>query len=124
MTPTRTVKAIALLARRPEWTRDQFIVHYENVHVPLVRRAFPQIRRYRRNFVDSGTMLPPGGQGPGFDVLTEMWFDSRADYDAMLAAHADPAVGGPVAEDAVRFIDMDKTIQFLVDLRGDTDTPV
>lgn len=37
----------------------------------------------------------------------------------MLAAHADRDVGGPVREDADAFIDMAKTVQFLVAVHGD-----
>ena len=112
------LKAIALLTRNADFSREQFIEHYEHTHVPLILRSFPQIREYRRNFVDlSHVLRAPGITEPSFDVITEMWFDDRAGYDEMLAAHADPAIGGPVAADANLFLDMSKTVQFLVDLR-------
>ena len=109
------LKAIALLTRRADVPHAQFIAHYEHTHVPLILRSFPQIREYRRNFVDlSDVRRAPGVADPPFDVITEMWFDDKKGYEQMLAAHADPAVGGPVAEDADRLLDMSKTIQFLV----------
>ncbi|MCL2535616.1 MAG: EthD domain-containing protein [Nocardiaceae bacterium] len=109
-------KAVALLARKSELTREQFVEHYETVHVPLILRSFPQIKEYRRNFVDlTDSVRAPGVADPIFDVITEMWFEDRAGYDAMLAAHADPAIGGPVAQDANLFLDMSKTLQFVVD---------
>ena len=112
------LKAIALLTRRADVPHAQFIAHYEHTHVPLILRSFPQIREYRRNFVDlSDVRRAPGVADPPFDVITEMWFDDRAGYDEMLAAHADPAIGGPVAADANLFLDMSKTIQFVVDMR-------
>ncbi|MGF7121626.1 EthD domain-containing protein [Rhodococcus sp. BE178] len=111
-------KAVALLARKSELTREQFVEHYETVHVPLILRSFPQIKKYRRNFVDlTDSVRAPGVADPSFDVITEMWFEDRAGYDAMLAAHADPAIGGPVAEDANLFLDMSRTLQFIVDER-------
>ena len=109
------IKAVALLARKPTLSREQFIEHYEQVHAPLVARSFPQIRKYRRNFIDPSHVIAASGEtAPTFDVITEMWFDDKKGYEQMLAAHADPAVGGPVAEDADRLLDMSKTIQFLV----------
>ncbi|MGO4200996.1 EthD domain-containing protein [Rhodococcus sp. TAF43] len=111
-------KAVALLARKPELTREQFIEHYETVHAPLILRSFPTLKAYRRNFVDlTDSIRAPGVADPSFDVITEMWFEDRAGYDAMLAAHADPAIGGPVAEDANLFLDMSRTLQFIVDER-------
>lgn len=112
------VKVIALLTRKPDVAHRDFIEHYERVHVPLILRSFPQIVGYRRNFVDlSGVLRAPGVADPAFDVITEMWFEDRRTYDEMLAAYADPAIGGPVTEDANQFLDMSKTIQFVVDER-------
>lgn len=111
------LKAVALLTRKADYSREEFIDHYERIHAPLILRSFPQIRHYRRNFLDHSNVLrAPDVTGPSFDVITEMWFEDRAGYDEMLNAHADPAIGGPVAEDADLFLDMSKTIQFLVEM--------
>lgn len=112
------LKAIALLTRKSELTREEFIEHYERSHVPLILRSFPQIVECRRNFVDlTDARRMPGVPDPGFDCITEMWFKDRTGYEERLAMHADPAVGGPLSEDANQFIDMSKTIQFVVDVR-------
>lgn len=116
------LKAVALLTRNADFSREDFIDHYERVHAPLILRSFPQIRAYRRNFVElSDVLKAPGVALPSFDVITEMWFDGRAGYEEMLAAHADPLIGGPVATDAALFLDMSKTIQFVVDVRESGD---
>ena len=113
------IKAIALLTRRTDLTRAEFIDHYENSHAPLIRRLLPQIRDYRRNFVDlAGAVRAPGVPDPGFDVITEFWFDDRAGYDAMLATYAQPEICAQIEADEIRFLDRDKTIQFLVDELG------
>ena len=112
------IKAIALLARKPELTHAEFVSYYENNHSKLIRRLLPQIRDYQRNYIDRDSMAGSAtAADPDFDVITEFWFDDRAGYDAMLAAHADPTIGGPVAADANLFLDMSKTLQFVVDER-------
>lgn len=112
------LKVIALLTRNPNLTREQFIEHYESIHAPLILQSFPQIRKYRRNFVNlTDTRRAPGVPNPTFDVLTEMWFESRETYSEMLAAHGDPAIGGPVGADANELFDMSQTMQFMVDVR-------
>ncbi|WP_024794395.1 EthD domain-containing protein [Tomitella biformata] len=113
------IKAIALLTRRAGLTRAEFIDYYENSHAPLIRRLLPQIREYRRNFVDlEGALRAPGVPDPTFDVITELWFDDRAGYAAMLATHGQPEIRAQIEADEARFLDRGKTIQFLVDEAG------
>jgi hypothetical protein len=113
-------KVMALLARRPDLSRDAFIDYYETSHVPLIRSHFDTIVEYRRSFVDlTGAILADGVAPPDFDVVTELWFADRAGYESMLAAHAIPAIGQAIAADEANFMDRGKTRFFVVDERAE-----
>lgn len=73
---------IILLARRhPDLSMDQFIDHYENVHVPLALETMPAIS-YSRTYIEHG-IAPFGAQyiAPDCDVIVEMAFKTRGDYE-------------------------------------------
>jgi uncharacterized protein (TIGR02118 family) len=117
----RMFKVIALIARRPDMTREQFLDYYANNHVKLVWRVFPWTADYRRNFIDlKQSILSPGVAAPDFDSITEMWFDDRAGYDRMLDAHAQPELDAVMKADEGRFMDRTKTRFFIVDEYGAT----
>jgi hypothetical protein len=114
-------KVIALIARRTDMTREQFVEYYANNHVKLVWRVFPWTADYRRNFIDlSQSILAPGVAQPDFDSITEMWFDDQAGYDRMLDAHAQPELDATMKVDEGRFMDRNKTRFFIVDEHGAT----
>ncbi len=100
-------------------SRDEFIRHYETSHVPLALRLFPTIARYQRNYVDlKGAIIALETAPPDFDSITELWFETRADYEAMLAANADPDIGRQIARDEDMFLDRGKTRFFVVEETG------
>jgi uncharacterized protein (TIGR02118 family) len=110
---------IALLAKKPGMPHEDFVRYYETRHVPLIRSCFQGIRDYRRNFISlDGAIMAPGMAAPDFDVVTELWFDDRAAYEAMLAAHGRPDVGGRIAEDEENFLDRSRTRFFVVEERS------
>jgi len=114
-------KVIALITRRPDMTREQFLEYYANNHVKLVWRVFPWTADYRRNFIDlSQSIISPGLPAPDFDSITEMWFHDRAGYDRMLDAHAAPELDAVMKADEGRFMDRTKTRFFIVDEYGAT----
>jgi uncharacterized protein (TIGR02118 family) len=105
------LKAVVLLKRKQGLTPEQFIHHYENNHVPLVRRLLPSIGRYVRNYL-SDTSLSAARQAGGadsprpyFDVITELWFEDRAAYDRFITALNDPDTSRRLQEDEERFLD-------------------
>jgi len=57
---------------------------------------------------------------PDFDWITEIWFRNREAYDAMLAAHANPSIGGQIDRDEENFLDRTKTRFFIVEEHGTT----
>ena len=114
-------KVIALIARRTDMTREQFVEYYANNHVKLVWRVFPWTADYRRNFIDlSQSIMAPGVTTPDFDSITEMWFDDRAGYDRMLNTHAQPELDATMKADEGRFMDRTKTRFFIVNEHGAT----
>jgi hypothetical protein len=106
------LKAIVLLKSKPGLTREQFINHYENNHVPLVRKLLPSIGRYVRNYlsrdsVSAGRQEVSAGAAPEpyFDVITELWFENQPAYDRFIADLHDPATSRALQEDEERFLD-------------------
>jgi uncharacterized protein (TIGR02118 family) len=112
-------KVIVLVTRKPGMSKADFIHHYENVHVPMVRRFFPQLIDYRRNYVElDGAMIFEGAAAPDFDSVTEMWFNDRAGYEELAAANDDPVKGPQLALDAELFMDTTKTRLLVVEEKG------
>jgi hypothetical protein len=111
-------KVIALLSIKPGLSRTELIDYYETRHAPLIWSKFPWIVEYRRNFVDlEGAIIAPAASNPDFDVVTELWFEDRAGYDRMLAAHAIPEIGQAIADDEAHCFDRAKTRFFVVEER-------
>jgi len=109
-------KVISLLAKRPDITREAFIAYYETTHAPLIRKLFPWIVDYRRNFVDlTGAIFGARATPPDFDVVTEIWFKDRQEYDRMLAEYAKPGIGDVIAADESNFLDSSRTRFFVVE---------
>jgi hypothetical protein len=112
-------KAIAFLTRKPGMPQKDFVDYYENQHSKLIWSLFPWIVEYRRNFIDmKDAIMAPAAPALDFDVVTELWFADRSGYDKMLAAHANPEVGGAVARDEENCFDRTKTRFFAVEERG------
>ncbi|WP_137724840.1 EthD domain-containing protein [Prescottella subtropica] len=110
------ITAVALLARRPDLSHEQFVDYYENNHAKLIRSLLPQIRGYRRNYLDHGSRIG-AADAPGFDVISEFVFDDRAAYDDMPATHARPEVKAVIEADEENFLDRARTRMYLVDTR-------
>jgi hypothetical protein len=109
-------KAMALLTIRPDLTHDQLVDYYENHHAKLIWSLFPWIVEYRRNFIDlEGSIFAPAAAKLDFDVVTELWFKDRGDFDRMLDAHANPEIGQAVANDEANCFDRSKTRFFAVE---------
>lgn len=110
-------KCIALLRRKAGLSRDELIHYYETRHAPLIKSLLPEIRDYRRNFVDAAA-YGRFGEAPEFDVVTELWFDDRASYEAFIARCAEPEVARKIAEDEENVFDRSATRLFVVEEHG------
>jgi hypothetical protein len=80
-------KQLCLLTRKPGMAMDDFIDAYENGHAKLMAPMMPLARRYLRRYV-TPEMNAVSQTVPevGFDCLTEIWWDSREDFEAGMAA--------------------------------------
>ena len=108
------IKAVVFLKRKQGMSREAFIEHYEQRHVPLVRRLLPTIGKYARNYMpESLRSVSEGRQGgaatsapvPYFDVITEIWFDDQPSYDQFIADLKNPQKSKDLQEDEERFLD-------------------
>jgi uncharacterized protein (TIGR02118 family) len=92
---TPGVKWLLFVRRRPELDRDAFVAHWHGVHVPLVLDALPALRRY----VTHPFERQLGSEGPAWDGMAALWFESRE------AARAGLRSAGPATDaDTARFI--------------------
>jgi hypothetical protein len=80
------LKQITLLKRRPGMNRAEFIDYYENHHSKLGERFLHRALRYQRRYVQP-EVNPITGEAVelDFDVVMELWWASRADFDATMA---------------------------------------
>ena len=65
-------KAIIFLTRKPELTHEEFVAWWYGDHAPMAA-ALPGVRRICFNDVATGEPV---------DGVSELWFDSQADFDA------------------------------------------
>ena len=112
-------KCIALLRRRPDISKEEFIDYYENKHSVLMASLLPGILEYRRNYIDpEGAYIYWDAAPLDFDVVTELWFADRAAYDKMAATAADPEIARRIAEDEENLFDRGYTRMFVVEEKG------
>lgn len=117
------IKLVALFKFKPGLAREEGIAYYEERHVPLILELFPDhFVDYRRNYFMLDQLVVPdhvdaAPPPPISDMMTELWFESRKRYEAMIAAMGDPAIGDRVAADEANFLDRASMTMFLVDER-------
>ncbi len=81
-------KAMILLKRSPTKTHAEFAQWWLDQHRPLAQQL-PKVRRAIFNLADEET----AGQ---YDGVSELWFDSREDFEAAYASE----IGKKVAADS------------------------
>lgn len=111
------LKMIALMRRKSGTTLEQFREYYETRHAPLAMSFF-NFERYERNFIVPESL--GGGKDeavPSFpyDVVTQMWFRDRADYDRMIEDVRTSDKGDRLKADEENFLDRSSITVFLVE---------
>ena len=86
-------KAVILLTRRADMTHDEFVRWWLDEHATLAS-TLPGVRRVVFNVVDEGH-----DEG-GVDGVSELWFDSRSDFEAAYATE----VGKATAADSLAHV--------------------
>jgi uncharacterized protein (TIGR02118 family) len=110
-------KMMVLLRRKPNMSMQDFIEYYETRHAPMARELLPEIREYRRNYV-LNTGPRSNGPGPGFDVVTEMYFDSAAAAEGMYdRLQKDPELSRRFREDEAQLFDTSSFTTLTLDER-------
>lgn len=92
-TVTSTNKSLGILSRRADLSREYFQGYYETSHAPLGMSHYP-FAKYVRNHVR-------GEADPGFDTISEFWFDRQAAENGF-----DPVRSGAILDpDEMKFMD-------------------
>ncbi|MFO8101034.1 MAG: EthD domain-containing protein [Dehalococcoidia bacterium] len=104
------IKTLSLMKRKAGISREEFVSHYEEVHVPLSLNLLPWFRHYARNHFTK--LVTPGEFG--FDCLSQFWFDSLED-PVKLMEFVQSDDGLPIREDEQKFLDTSATTPFLVE---------
>lgn len=109
------LKLMIFIKKKDGITFSEFVDHYEKSHAPLISRHLSEyFTDYRRNFINhddeynfEGTFDRPGDlkAPPAFDVITEIWFDSRSDLVEMYKVLRTPEIALEVAQDEEKFMD-------------------
>ncbi len=80
-------KAMILLSRREDMTPEDFRRWWMEEHRPLAVQL-PRLRRMVVNIVEGGR------DESGIDGVSELWFDTQADFEAAYATEIGKAVAG------------------------------
>jgi hypothetical protein len=101
-------KVLAFVKRKPGMSHDEFRSYYETHHAPLIADVAPITGTYRRNFLEQADSVNVGAEDLDFDVVTEMEFADRAEYERWFAALTAPGALERVQADEANFIDRQK----------------
>jgi ketosteroid isomerase-like protein len=73
------LKVMLMMKRKPGLSLEEFIDHYERVHVPLALTNARNLVHYERHYLRPGRFVPFGAEviEPEYDVITELWYDSK-----------------------------------------------
>ena len=89
-------KQICFFRKRDDMTAEEFLDYYENQHSQLSarigkKRAIAAATRYvRRYLVPEKNPVTGEVHDPGYDCIMEIWWNSRADFEASQEALRQP----------------------------------
>ena len=100
------LKQVTLLKRKPGLSRAEFIDYYEQRHSKLAEPFLWRAKRYQRRYVEP-CVNPITGEAAelDFDVVMEIWWASRADFDVTMAEIGDSDVRMLLWEDEEKLFD-------------------
>jgi hypothetical protein len=101
-------KVLAFVKRKPGLRHDEFRNYYETRHAALIAAVAPITGTYRRNFLEQADPVNVGAEDLDFDVVTEMEFADRAQYERWFALLTAPGILERVQADEANFIDRQK----------------
>lgn len=115
------VKIIGILKRKDGLSPEAFLQAYEEVHVPRALRLIrlngaPLLAGYIRNYPlpEAQARVTSSLMDTSFDVMTELWFWTHADYDRFIALRSDPDIARELGEGGEQLFDRTVSWLFLV----------
>lgn len=100
------LKFIVVVYKHSDWTTEQFREYFQKTHGALAKQL-PGLRQYVQNFVATDTKR----KHPGWDVVSELYFDN---WEAMEATWASPE-GKAATEDLAVCADLERTTWSVVE---------
>ncbi len=110
------IKVLVFIRKLPTISMDDFIRYYEENHVPLVNGLLTMYAGYVRNYRQDVLFGTP--EDVPFDVVTELLYATRDDYERWCACLADPDIIAQIRADEVHFLDSTATKVWVVDDRS------
>ena len=106
--------------RAGDITPTEFKSAYERDYVPVLLGIFRSVDAFTRNYIDHDRRYQPEHikdvkPAPPVDVLSELSFGTRADYDRAIQALGDPDVAEQLRKAEAELIDAGATQIFAVD---------
>lgn len=81
------IKRVSMMKRHPGMTMEESIDCYENHHVKFGEVLFAKARRYVRRYIQpESNPLTGDFVELDFDVIMEIWWDSREDFEEAMQA--------------------------------------
>ncbi len=99
------IKLIATLHRKPGMSREDFLRHWREVHVPLVARL-PHLKGYVIN-----PMIETMDDEQPYDGVAELWYEDRESFEASLRSPEREAA----RRDLASFTDLERMTRAIVE---------
>jgi hypothetical protein len=102
-------KSVVLLKRKPGMSIKDFVTYYETYHRKLGEKFVPNAKKYVRRYLHA-IGNPVTGEVPElpYDVLTELWFENKAEFDKAMVLLSKPEVAAEIAADEDKLFDRSK----------------
>ncbi|MFT4584847.1 MAG: hypothetical protein ACI915_004041 [Gammaproteobacteria bacterium] len=114
-------KVMVMIKRKPGMKMEDFIAYYENNHAPLGASKVPNLKRYVRHFIRPyGNEIYSADSESSYDVLTEIWFDDKADFERGMAYLTEPETAAIIGADEENLFDK-SSIRFMLMEDHETD---
>ncbi|MCB2050162.1 MAG: EthD domain-containing protein [Novosphingobium sp.] len=103
------IKLVFMLKRHPDLSIEAFRHLYESRHARLGEKHARRAARYVRRYLEPLPELFTGSLvEQAHDVITELWYDCQADYDADMAHLSSPEVVAEIVADEETIFDRNK----------------
>jgi uncharacterized protein (TIGR02118 family) len=101
------IKTLTFLKRKPDLTREEFLLHWKETHGPIAAKLVPGFKRYAQYH-------PATGFETDIDGIAVFWWDSQEAFENFLSwRKTDEAK--PLLEDEENFMDSRQSVRFLAE---------